>query len=110
MGNALAAMAHAGDAWQMPGQRKRRRHQQDETQRVAARFAPEAGRWEVLFETQDESDWHAHIRRLRASDAEIDWTAVRVDRLCGRLTQPTTFRLSLFAPKAVPYPHQDSAV
>ncbi len=68
--------------------------------RAAARFAPDAGRWEVLFETQDESEWHAHIRRLRASDTQIDRAAMRVDRLCGRLTQPTTFRLSLFVPKA----------
>ncbi|MFC5959693.1 hypothetical protein ACFP51_36425 [Streptomyces pratens] len=93
----------------MPGQRKRRRQQQDEAQRAAARFAPEADRWEVLFETQDESEWHAHIRRLRVSDTQIDWTAVRVDTLCGRLTQPTTFQLSLFVPKAMPDPDQDSS-
>jgi hypothetical protein len=103
-------MVEAGDAGQMPGQRKRRRHQQDEMRRAAARFAPEAGRWEVLFETQDESDWNAHIRRLRASGTQIDWTAVRVDRLCGRQTRSTTFRLSLFVPKGVPHPDQGSAV
>ena len=68
------------------------------------------GRWEVLFETRDESEWHTHIRRLQASDTQIDWTAVRVDRLCGRLTQPTTFRLSLFVPNAMPDPDQDSSV
>ncbi|MEU6222043.1 hypothetical protein ABZ845_31795 [Streptomyces sp. NPDC047022] len=93
----------------MPGQRKRRRHQQDEVQRAAARFARDAGRWEVLFETQDEAEWHAHIRRLRASDTQIDWTSVRVDRLCGRLTQPTMFRLSLFVPNAMLDPGQDSS-
>ncbi|MEU0685171.1 hypothetical protein ABZ462_35970, partial [Streptomyces albogriseolus] len=32
-----------------------------------------------------ESEWHAHIRRLRASDPQIDWAATRVDRFCGRL-------------------------
>ncbi|MEU2602513.1 hypothetical protein ABZ678_02000 [Streptomyces hirsutus] len=100
-------MVEAGDAGPMPGQRKRRRQQQNEVQRSAARFAPEAGRWEVLFETQDEAEWHAHIRRLRASDTQIDWTAVRVGRLCGRQTQPTTFRLSLFVPNALPHPGQN---
>ncbi len=89
----------------MPGQRKKKRQQQNEVRRAVARFASDAGRWEVLFETQDEVEWHAHIRRLRASDTQIDWTAVRVDRLCGRQTQPTTFRLSHFVPKA--QPHRD---
>ncbi|GAQ62528.1 hypothetical protein SsS58_02895 [Streptomyces scabiei] len=56
----------------------------------------DVGRWEVLFETQDESEWHTHLRRLRASDDQIDWTAARLDRLCGRDTHPTTFRLSVF--------------
>ncbi|MEU0596786.1 hypothetical protein ABZ484_00745 [Streptomyces sp. NPDC006393] len=91
----------------MPGQRKKRRRQQDEARRATARFAPDVGRWEVLFETQDESEWHAHMRHLRASDTQLDWTAVRVDRLCGRLMRPTTFRLSLFVPKATPDPGQD---
>ncbi|MFD7051935.1 hypothetical protein ACFWDX_28565 [Streptomyces mirabilis] len=102
-------MVETGDAGPMPGQRRRRRQQQDEVQRVAARFASNAGRWEVLFETQDESEWHAHIRRLRVSDTQIDWTAVRVDRLCGRLTQPTTFRLSLFVSKTMAGPDQASS-
>lgn len=82
----------------MPGQRKRKRQQRDEGQRDAARFAPGTGRWEVLFETQDASDWLTHIRRLRASDPRIDWTAVRMDTFCGRLVHPTTYRLSLFVP------------
>ncbi|MFF5158812.1 hypothetical protein ACFY3N_21770 [Streptomyces sp. NPDC000348] len=94
----------------MPGQRGRRRQQRDEGRRAAARFAPEAGHWEVLFETRDESEWHAHLRRLRASDTRIDWSATRVDRLCGRLTRPTTFRLSLFVPKSAPDPDQDSSL
>ncbi|MEU0343584.1 hypothetical protein ABZ092_32685 [Streptomyces bobili] len=100
-------MVEAGDAESMPGQRKRRRQQQDEVRRAAARFAPDEGHWEVLFETQDEAEWHARVRRLRASDTQIDWTAVRVDRLCGRQTQPTTFRLSLFVPNALPHPDQN---
>ncbi len=63
----------------------------------------------MLFETRDESEWHAHIRRLRASDPRIDWSAVRVDTLCGRLAHPTTFRLSLFVPKGEPAPDRDSS-
>ena len=102
-------MTDASDAGPMPGQRRRRRRQQDRVRRTAARIEPDAGRWEGLFETQDESEWHAHMRRLRASGTRIDWTATRVDTLCGRLTQPTTFRLSLFVPKAVPDPDQDSS-
>ncbi|WP_405563850.1 hypothetical protein OG418_03705 [Streptomyces phaeochromogenes] len=82
----------------MPGQRKRKRQQRDRAQRTAARFAPHMGRWEVLFETQDGSEWRDHISRLRASDTQIDWSAVRVDTFCGRTVQPTTFRLSLFVP------------
>ncbi|WP_405983332.1 hypothetical protein [Streptomyces sp. NBC_00872] len=93
----------------MPGQRKRKRRQQEGRQRAAARFAPEiateTGRWEVLFETQDESEWRVELQRLRTENSEnkqIDWTAVRLDTLCGRLTQPTTYRLSLFVPTSVP--------
>ncbi|MFD9112894.1 hypothetical protein [Streptomyces bottropensis] len=90
----------------MPGQRRRRHGRQVEARRDAARFASDAGRWEVLLETQDESEWHARLRDLRASDSGIDWTAVRVDRICGRGTHPTTFRLSLFVPRATPRPGQ----
>ncbi|CAL9349218.1 hypothetical protein SUDANB176_00438 [Streptomyces sp. enrichment culture] len=56
------------------------------------------GRWEVVFETQDESEWHAHIRGLRDGGERIDWAMTRVDMLCGRQLQPTTYRLSLFVP------------
>ncbi|MFD0358172.1 hypothetical protein ACFVHW_31225 [Streptomyces sp. NPDC127110] len=86
----------------MPGQRKRKRRRQDEVRRSVARFAPDAGRWEMLFETQDASEFHAHVRRLRESDPEIDWSAVRVDNFCGRLIYPDTYRLSLFVPDPVP--------
>ncbi|MGI3223084.1 hypothetical protein ACRJ4B_02970 [Streptomyces sp. GTA36] len=82
----------------MPGQRKRKHQRRDEAERAAARFAPDLGRWEVLFETQDGTEWRDHMRRLRASDTQIDWSAVRVDTLCGRTVHPTTFRLSLFVP------------
>ncbi|MFF2432501.1 hypothetical protein [Streptomyces mirabilis] len=85
----------------MPGQRKRKRQQEAGRQQAAARFA-EAGHWDVLIETQDESDWHAQVRRLRAENQQIDWTEVRIDTLCGRGLQPTTYRLSLFVPSEVP--------
>ncbi|MFE5587479.1 hypothetical protein [Kitasatospora sp. NPDC056531] len=75
--------------------------------RAADRFAPGAGRWDVLFETQDESEWRAHIHGLRASETQIDWTAVRMDTFCGRLMQPTTYRRSLFVPNAAPDPGRD---
>ncbi|MFJ6385141.1 hypothetical protein ACIQI7_34700 [Kitasatospora sp. NPDC092039] len=92
----------------MPGQRKLKRRRSEGAGRAAARFAPEAGHWEVRFETQDEAQWHAHIRRLRASDPQIDWTAVRMDHFCGRLTQPTWYRLSLFVPNPAPEPDRIS--
>ncbi|WP_405736223.1 hypothetical protein OG607_44365 [Streptomyces sp. NBC_01537] len=56
----------------------------------------------MLFETQDESEWRARIQRLRAEKGQIDWTAARLDTLCGRLTQSTTYRLSHFVPAVVP--------
>ncbi|WP_307517752.1 hypothetical protein [Streptomyces umbrinus] len=92
----------------MPGQRKRKRQRRDEAERAAACFASDVGRWEVLFETQDGAEWRAHIRRLRASDTQIDWSAVRVDTFCGRTVQPTTFRLSLFVPNSGPGPGRGS--
>ncbi|MGF1425938.1 hypothetical protein [Kitasatospora sp. LaBMicrA B282] len=93
----------------MPGQRKRKRQRRGEVQRTTARFAPDAGHWEVLFETQDESEWRDHIHRLRATDTQIDWTAIRIDTFCGRLVQPTTYRLSLFVPTPEPDPVRDSS-
>lgn len=93
----------------MPGQRRRRRQRRDERERAAARFAPETGHWEVLFETHDASEWRAHMRRLRSSGTRIDWTAVRMDTLCGRLVHPTVYRLSLFVPDADRDPRQGPA-
>lgn len=58
----------------------------------------------MLFETQDASERHAYVRRLRAEGSRIDWSAVRLDALCGRLKQPTTYRLSLFVPNSGPGP------
>ncbi|MFD5779167.1 hypothetical protein [Streptomyces sp. NPDC126933] len=50
----------------------------------------------MIIETQDEAEWRAHLRRLRAGEEPIDWATARIDTLCGRLMQPTTYRLSLF--------------
>ncbi|MEV1061746.1 hypothetical protein [Streptomyces sp. NPDC050263] len=78
----------------MPGQGKRRRGRQ-------RGGAPQAvGRWEALFETQDEPEFRTELRRLRAEHPEIDETAIRVDTFCGRSTHPTTYRLSVFVPAA----------
>ncbi|MEU3839617.1 hypothetical protein AB0E88_06235 [Streptomyces sp. NPDC028635] len=86
----------------MPGQRKRKRRQQAEVLRAVDRFAPEAGRWEVLFVTRDEAAWHAYVEQLRTEQPHMDWSATRVDVMCGRLTQPTTYRLSRFVPHGTP--------
>lgn len=82
----------------VPGQRKRKRREREDREQAAVRFAPEAGHWDVLFETQDDAEFRAHLRSLRAGNERIDWSAVRVDTLCGRSTHPTTYRLSVFVP------------
>ncbi len=91
----------------MPGQRKRKRRQQEAGRRVSARSgADAAGRWEVIVETQDPSEWRARLRRLRAEHGQIDWSMTRVDTLCGRLAHPTTYRLSHFVPNAEAAPDE----
>ncbi|MDN3021767.1 hypothetical protein [Streptomyces sp. S.PB5] len=76
------------------------------SRRSAARTAPGTGDWTVLFETQDESKWHARLRALRSAEEPIDWELTRIDVLCGRLAHPTTYRLSLFVPAARPADRQ----
>ncbi|WP_406377034.1 hypothetical protein OG788_02650 [Streptomyces sp. NBC_00647] len=92
--NCLAAPTPTSDSGPVPGQRKRKRRQDAERQRHAARTAPDAGRWELIFETPDEAELRAHLRRLR--EARIDGSMIRIDTLCGRLVQPTAYRLSRF--------------
>ncbi len=48
----------------------------------------------MIFETRDQTELHAQLRRLR--EARIDGATIRIDTLCGRLMQPTTYRLSRF--------------
>ncbi|MGZ9935498.1 hypothetical protein ACXNSR_37110 [Streptomyces sp. NC-S4] len=78
----------------MPGQRKRKRRQAAEWQRLAARTSPDAGRWEVVFETRDSAELRTHLRRLR--EAGTDVSMVRIDMLCGRLEYPSGYRVSRF--------------
>jgi hypothetical protein len=63
----------------------------------------------VVFETQDESRWNAQLRSMRAGEDRIDWTMARIDTLCGRLVQPTTYRLSLFVPNPGDNPGGDGS-
>ncbi|WP_406099214.1 hypothetical protein [Streptomyces sp. NBC_01013] len=48
----------------------------------------------MIFETGDQTELHAHLRTLR--EAGTDEATIRIDTLCGRLEQPTTYRLSRF--------------
>ncbi|MFG3257239.1 hypothetical protein [Streptomyces sp. NPDC048172] len=81
----------------MPGQRKRKSQRRHAAERMAARTSG-PGRWEVVFETQSAAEWREGLRRLRTEAADIDWELTRIDTLCGRLQQPTTYRLSRFVP------------
>ena len=87
----------------MPGQRKRKRQQEAQRRRAAAAYEGRDGRWEVVFSTQDEGEWGAFRRGFRrgfmAEHPGIDPESVRVDMFCGRLVQPTTYRLSVFVPE-----------
>ncbi|MEU7312517.1 hypothetical protein ABZ649_31260 [Streptomyces albidoflavus] len=46
------------------------------------------------METPDQAEVRTRVRRLR--EAGVDGSLIRLDTLCGRLTLPTTYRLSLF--------------
>ena len=48
----------------------------------------------MVFETRDQAELRTHLRRLR--EARVDEATIRIDMLCGRLVQPTTYRLSRF--------------
>ncbi|GAA2439796.1 hypothetical protein GCM10010405_23940 [Streptomyces macrosporus] len=92
--NCLAVLTPASDSGLVPGQGKRRRRQEAERQRLAARTAPGAGQWEVIVETRDQAEMRTRLRRLR--EAGVDGSMIRIDTLCGRLALPTTYRLSRF--------------
>ncbi|MFF9014821.1 hypothetical protein ACF09C_17865 [Streptomyces sp. NPDC014870] len=78
--------------------RKSARVRRDEARRTAERFAPEAGGWDVVLETEDEAEFRAHLHRLRSSEPRLDESSLRVDTFCGRGEQPTVRRLSRFVP------------
>ncbi|MEV7025903.1 hypothetical protein [Kitasatospora sp. NPDC093558] len=81
----------------MPGQRNRRRKQEDELRRQGeARAAVEAtaGPWEVLFSTEDHRELKAFVQRLYRDGLPPD-TEVVSDMLCGRLVHPTVYRLRM---------------
>lgn len=90
----LAVLAAARDSGLVPGQAKRRRRQDAERQRLAARTAPDAGQWDVIMETRDEAEMRTRLRLLR--EAGVDGAMIRIDTLCGRQAFPTTYRLSRF--------------
>ncbi|QES25059.1 hypothetical protein DEJ46_38905 [Streptomyces venezuelae] len=78
----------------MPGQGKRKRRQEAGRQRLAARTAPDAGQWEVALETRDQAEVRTHLRRLR--EAGTDEALIRIDTLCRRPVEQSTYRLSQF--------------
>lgn len=87
-------MALTRDSEPVPGQWKRKRRQEAERQRLAARTAPGVGRWEVIFETVDSAELGVHLRRLQ--EAGTDASMIRIETLCGRLKYPSGYRLSRF--------------
>jgi hypothetical protein len=52
------------------------------------------GHWQITFQTGDHAALRAEVRRL--AETGLDESMIRIDMLCGRLVQPTTYRLSQF--------------
>ncbi|WP_436987571.1 hypothetical protein [Streptomyces sp. enrichment culture] len=48
----------------------------------------------MILETRDHAEMVTRLRELQA--AGVDESMTRIDTLCGRLTLPTTYRLSHF--------------
>lgn len=82
----------------MPGRRARRERERSRARENAERHA--AGRWEVLFETSEESQMRAYRERERESLRRYRQDDLRIDVLCGRLRQETWYRLSVFVPES----------
>ncbi|WP_433189097.1 hypothetical protein [Actinoallomurus sp. CA-150999] len=82
----------------MPGQRKRKRRREELRRRARAAYEERAGRWEVVFQTCDEAEWEDFRRRFASEFEVTDPSMVRIDMFCGRLVQPTTYRMSVFVP------------
>ncbi|KMO99628.1 hypothetical protein [Streptomyces roseus] len=78
----------------MPGQQKRKRSRE----RAHRRAAAVPGHWEPLFSTQEQTELKEYVRRL-AAERGISPECVRIDQFCGRLTHPTSYRVSVFVPE-----------
>ncbi|MFE5538812.1 hypothetical protein [Streptomyces sp. NPDC056492] len=78
----------------MPGQQKRKRSRE----RAHRRAAAVPGHWEPLFSTQVHAELKEYVRRLY-TERDIDPECVRIDQFCGRLTHPTSYRVSVFVPE-----------
>ncbi|GHG34436.1 hypothetical protein GCM10018791_59600 [Streptomyces zaomyceticus] len=89
----------------MPGQAKRKRRQEAESRRTAARTAPDAGQWEEVLETQDQAELRAYARRLR--QAGTDASLIRIDTLCRRPAERSTYRLSRFVENTAREPDRE---
>ncbi|MEU5386786.1 hypothetical protein [Kitasatospora cineracea] len=85
----------------MPGQHRRKRRQEAARRRQAARY--EGWQWHPLYSTQDYAEFTAYFRRLRAERTH-DEERLRLDMFCGRLTHPTTYRISVLMPPDAPPP------
>ncbi|MFE3582979.1 hypothetical protein [Streptomyces vinaceus] len=79
----------------MPGQQKRKRSRE----RAHRRAAAVRGHWEPLFSTQVHAEMKEYVRRLY-EEGGVDPECVRIDQFCGRLTHPTSYRVSVFVPEA----------
>ncbi|WP_030965035.1 hypothetical protein [Streptomyces sp. NRRL S-378] len=79
----------------MPGQRRRKERQQRDE-----RHGPERvpGRWEPRFESQEHAEVRDFLRRLRSEGTATDPAGIRIDTFCGRLTHPTSHRVSVYVP------------
>ncbi|MEU8838888.1 hypothetical protein AB0D97_07095 [Streptomyces roseus] len=78
----------------MPGQQKRKRSRE----RAHRRAAAVPGHWEPLLSTQVHAEMKEYVRRLYA-EREIAPECIRIDQFCGRLTHPTSYRVSVFVPE-----------
>ncbi|WP_406183286.1 hypothetical protein [Streptomyces sp. NBC_01006] len=82
----------------MPGQQKRKRSRE----RAHRRAKAVPGHWEPLFSTQEHAEMKEYIHRLIADGEVTDPETLRIDQFCGRLTHPTSYRVSVFVPDGVP--------
>ncbi|MFJ7776260.1 hypothetical protein [Streptomyces yangpuensis] len=82
----------------MPGQRRRKERQRRHDERHRPENVP--GRWEPVFESQQDAELRDFLRRLRAEGTVTDPSRIRIDMFCGRLIHPTTYRVSIYVPDA----------